>query len=368
MKKFSFFLNCAATVLFAVALTACQQVKDNPSGEDNPAKQTIEIKNGDELATIINQLAATAGDDIIVEIPAGIGTVYTGEIVVPAGKNLTIAGKGDVTIIPTASIVFGKGLTVKGVCFECNDFKNHLFVATKTPAEDLKIESGEYFIKDPVVFDDIVVKNLSKCFFYDQDSKLAFANFTMNNCIVNWKSLSNVAFNFNKSIAINFNLTNNTFYCLAGGTGNFIGMHGNEPKKITGFETEIGKFTIQNNTFYKIAYSSSKMLINTNSLKGKPSMDWIIKNNIFWETSGGSKKIYKNITNSSAAGARVTAADNVYYYDGVYWNELSLNSDAGIQIDPGFSMPGRGLFHPTNKSFPTTVGDLRWFEDAAKWQ
>ena len=48
MKKFSFFLNCAATALVAMALTACQDVKDNPSGNDNPAKQTIEIKNGDE--------------------------------------------------------------------------------------------------------------------------------------------------------------------------------------------------------------------------------------------------------------------------------------------------------------------------------
>ena len=361
MKKFSFFLSCAATALFAMGLTSCEQVQDNPSTPVTPTPQTITIQKGDTLATIINKMAETAGDEIFVEIPASIDTLFTGNIVVPAGKNLTIAGNGGI-IVTTGSIEFGKGLVVKNVTFDCGKSNSHLFVATKTPAEDLKVTSGEYLIKDPVLFEDILVKNLSKCFFYDQDTKFAFVNFTVNNCIVNWKSLSNVALNFNKSIAINFNLTNNTFYCIAGGTGNFIGMHGNEPKKVTGFENEIGKFTLQNNTFYKIAYSSSKMLVNTNSLKGKPSMDWIIKNNIFWETSGGSKKIYKNITNSSAAGARVTAADNVYYYNGAYWNELSLNSDAGITIDPQFKadLIAKGWFYPTNGAFPKGVGDPRW--------
>ena len=30
MKKFNFFLSCAASAMFAIALTSCEAVKDNP--------------------------------------------------------------------------------------------------------------------------------------------------------------------------------------------------------------------------------------------------------------------------------------------------------------------------------------------------
>ena len=78
MKKFSFFLNCAATALFAIALTACSDVKDNPSGGDNPANQAITIQSGDTLAPVYKQLAATT-NDIVIEIPAGVDTLKPAE-------------------------------------------------------------------------------------------------------------------------------------------------------------------------------------------------------------------------------------------------------------------------------------------------
>ena len=62
MKKFSFFLNCAATALFAIALTAWQDVKDNPSSEENPAKQTITIQSGDTLTAIGRKYNVSVND------------------------------------------------------------------------------------------------------------------------------------------------------------------------------------------------------------------------------------------------------------------------------------------------------------------
>ena len=37
MKKFNFFLSCAASAMFAIALTSCEAVKDNPGTGFDPS-------------------------------------------------------------------------------------------------------------------------------------------------------------------------------------------------------------------------------------------------------------------------------------------------------------------------------------------
>ena len=85
MKKFSFFLSCAASAMFAIALTSCEAVQDNPSTGFDPSLKDITIQSGDTLAPIYKQLAATT-KDIIIEIPAGVDTVYTGKIELTPGQ------------------------------------------------------------------------------------------------------------------------------------------------------------------------------------------------------------------------------------------------------------------------------------------
>ena len=75
MKKISFFLNCAASAMFAIALTACNATDDNPTGFD-PSLKDVTIQSGDTLAPIYEKLAATT-NDIIIEIQSSSSCAYS---------------------------------------------------------------------------------------------------------------------------------------------------------------------------------------------------------------------------------------------------------------------------------------------------
>lgn len=362
MKKFSFFLNCAASAMFAIALTACEAVEDNPSGGD-PSQQAITIQSGDTLAPVYKQLAATT-NDIVIEIPAGVDTVYTGKIELTAGQKLTLIGdeKNPPVIVPTASMKFANAFTIKNVIFDCGkaETANHLLMMISTPDEDLKVESGQYVIKEPVLIENVIVKDLEKAFFYDNGKAYAFETFTVNNCVVGYKKQGNLVLNFAASMAINFNITNSTFYSADKTTAssNFIGLSGKRPWQITGYESETGKLVCKNNTFANVAYK--KQFLNTNTLRGQKYL-YEVKNNIFFNTSN--KKIYGNMTNNKN---QVTAENNVYLWDGTFFAETNFNGDAGVQVDPQFKNPEEGNFRPTNLVFLTLdeiPGDPRW----TKW-
>ena len=347
----------------AFALTACNAVQDNPGGTpaDNPAKQTIEIKNGDVLADIIDQVAATAGDEIVIELPAGV-EVTTGEIIVPVGKSLTIVGdeKAPAKIKATSPITISKSIMVMNVEIDANEAQN-LFMMNKTPDEALKVESGQYVITDPIVFDNIVVKNLTKAFFADNGKSYAYETWHLNNSIIQMPSQKNVVFNFASSMAINFFITNSTIYTETTGTANFIAISGKRPWQITGYEEETGKFTCENNTFYEIA--KSKQFMNTNTLKGQRYL-YEVNNNIFYNVSN--KKIYGNMTNNKK---QLTASNNVYMMDGTFFEETRYNGDEGIEIDPNFTDPEKGYFHPrAYANEEVKPGDPRWYQDIEKWQ
>lgn len=361
MKKFSFFLNCAATALFAIALTACQQVKDNPSGNDNPANQAITIQSGDTLAPVYKQLAATT-NDIVIEIPAGVDTVYTGKIELTPGQKFTLVGdeKNPPVVVPTASMKFGNTFTIKNVIFDCSEFTNHLLMMTKGDAADesLKVESGQYVIKSPVVIENVVAKGLTKAFFYDNGAPYAFEEFSIVNCVVGYKSQGNLVLNFAASMAINFSIAHSTFYSEDKNTtsANFIGLSGKRPWQITGYEDKEGLFICAYNTFANIAYK--KQFLNTNTLKGQNKYKYAVASNIFYNCSN--KQIYKNMTNNKN---QVFAENNVYLWDGEFFAETNYNGDAGVQIDPQFKAPEEGNFRPTNLAFlnlETIPGDPRW--------
>lgn len=360
MKKFSFFLSCAATALFAIALTGCQQVQDNPSGGD-PSQEKIVIQNGDTLAPIYKQLAAIT-NDIVIEIPAGVDTVYTGKIELTPGQTFTLIGdeKNPPVVVPTASMKFANAFTIKNVIFDCTNFPNHLLMMISSPDEDLKVESGQYVIKSPVLIQNVIAKGLTKAFFYDNGKAYAFDEFSIVDCIVGYKAQGNLVLNFAASMAINFYIANSTFYSenKTTSTANFIGLSGKRPWQITGYENETGMFVCAFNTFANMAYK--KQFLNTNTLKGQRYL-YAVTNNIFFNTSN--KKIYGNMTNNKK---QLVAENNVYLWDGTFFAETNYNGDEGVQIDPQFRAPEEGIFRPTNTAFlnlATIPGDPRW----TKW-
>ena len=361
MKKFNFFLSCAASAMFAIALTSCEAVKDNPGTGFDPSLKDVTIQSGDTLAPIYKKLAATT-NDIIIEIPAGVDTVYTGKIELTPGQTFTLVGdeKNPPVVVPTASMKFANAFTIKNVIFDCSEFPNHLLMMTKGNAADesLKVESGQYVIKTPVVIENVVAKGLTKAFFYDNGAPYAFEEFTIFNCNVGYKSQGNLVLNFAASMAINFSIAHSTFYSedKTTSTANFIGLSGKRPWQITGYEDKEGLFICSYNTFANIAYK--KQFFNTNTLKGQNKYKYAVASNIFYNCSN--QKIYGNMTNNKN---QVGAKNNVYLWDGEFFEETKYNGDEGVQIDPQFKDPEKGNFRPTNLTFlnqEDIPGDPRW--------
>ena len=361
MKKFNFFLSCSASAMFAIALTSCEAVKDNPGTGFDPSLKDVTIQSGDTLAPIYKKLAATT-NDIIIEIPAGVDTVYTGKIELTPGQTFTLVGDKDnpPVVVPTASMKFGNTFTIKNVIFDCSEFTNHLLMMTKGDAADesLKVQSGQYVIKTPVVIENVVAKGLTKAFFYDNGAPYAFEEFTIFNCNVGYKSQGNLVLNLAASMAINFSIAHSTFYSEDKNTtsANFIGLSGKRPWQITGYEDKEGLFICAYNTFANIAYK--KQFLNTNTLKGQNKYKYAVASNIFYNCSN--KKIYGNMTNNKN---QVGAANNVYLWDGEFFAETNYNGDEGVQLDPQFKAPEEGNFRPTNLAFlnqEDIPGDPRW--------
>ena len=372
MKKFNFFLSCAASAMFAIALTACSATEDNPTGFD-PSLKDVTIQSGDTLAPIYEKLAATT-NDIIIEIPAGVDTVYTGKIELTPGQTFTLVGDKDnpPVVVPTASMKFGNTFTIKNVIFDCSEFTNHLLMMTKGDAADesLKVESGQYVIKTPVVIENVVAKGLTKAFFYDNGAPYAFEEFTVNNCIVGYKAQGNVVLNLNNAMAINFYVVNSTFYSEDKNTAaNLIALSGKRPWQITGYEDKEGLFVCSFNTFANIAYKKS--IFNTNTLKGQTKYTFAVANNIFYNTAN---KLYEKwFGNTGNASKQLVAANNVYWCDGANVVETTYTTDPGVNIDPQFKnlepiyKDGKLVedvsFRPTNFEFlnlKDIPGDPRW--------
>lgn len=226
--------------------------------------------------------------------------------------------------------------------------------------ESLKVQSGQYVIKTPVVIENVVAKGLTKAFFYDNGAPYAFEEFTVNNCIVGYKAQGNLVLNFAASMAINFSIVNSTFYAedKTKSTANFIGLSGKRPWQITGYEDKEGLFICSYNTFANIAYK--KQFLNTNTLKGQNKYKYAVANNIFFNTSN--KKIYGNMTNNKN---QVFAANNVYLWDDTFFAETNYNGDEGVQLDPQFRDAAEGNFRPTNLAFlnlEDIPGDPRWVD------
>ena len=162
-------------------------------------------------------------------------------------------------------------------------------------------------------------------------------------------------FNFSNGMAINFNITNSTFYSTEPGTGNFIALSGKRPWQITGYESETGKLTVANNTFYNVA--KSKQFLNTNTLRGQQYL-YVFNSNIFVDVSN--KKIYGNMTNN--ANQVTTDGKNTYLFDGEFFAETNYNGDEGLQSDPGFKNADAGDFTVAANSQQAKymTGDPRW--------
>lgn len=386
MKKFSFFLNCAATALFAIALTACQDVKDNPSGGDNPANQTIEIKNGDELAGIIDQLAVTAGDEIVVEIPAGI-EVTTGEITTPYGKKVTIVSdeKNPATIKATAPIILSNKIALKNVniCAEGLDASANVFEYNAEPDETLKgaAGNGEMYniLGEAIKLENVIIDGIPSGFLYDNGKAYVPEQVIIDNCILQFVPVAGnknaFQFNTNNNGIKSLTIKNTTAYATGGKRlGYFVKYANNARIDRLGYDKTKDKieFHYNNNTFYGLC--SNYFHNYGNALKNYAIFD--VTGNVFYYDNTNAtqtKQIVQRIVGqaSKATDTELNFDGNAFLYNGEPYDcnqekdkNQSFNVDTNsVSVDPQFKNASEGNFRPVNLVFlnlETIPGDPRW--------
>lgn len=366
MKKFSFFLSCAATALFAMGLTSCEQVQDNPSTPVTPTPQTITIQKGDTLATIINKMAETAGEKIVVEIPAGVDTLYTGEITIPADKKLTIAGNNLAVLVSTKSILASNSITVKDIVIDGEKNDKPIFQIDGAAPSDV-------FTIDNISFTNVLVKNLKSEFFYANKKKVVVKNFVVDNSIIAVKGATKkTIFSFNggglpEALSVN----NSTLYGDSKVTWQNGGFYSTQSgSKMADLNIESNTITITNSTFYSICKGQNLSTLRQNSANGQL---YIVKNSIFVDCGKNdpSKKESQTIAglnaNNSGKDINWDVDGNVVMIGDEFFTEKKIGATDGliknpVEINPKFSadLVAKGWFFPTNGAFPKGVGDPRW--------
>lgn len=312
-----------------------------------------------DFATLKSYCAASEEPYVILGDNAVIN--LTSELKLTNKTKVEIAGSKEypATIVVTdKSITIDKGLKLSNVIVDGSG-QTATFIKGYKQANGKTydpVESGQYVVTDPVVFEGITAKGLRKAFYDCNSTAYVYVTFTINDCNIAYGTTSNVPLNFGSAMVINFNITNSTFSAESM-NANFIALSGKRPWQVTGFESETGKLIVDHCTFYNIA-KSNKQFLNTNTLKGQRYL-YEMNSNIFVDSSN--KKIYGNMTNNK--NQVTTDEKNTYWFDGAAFSETGYNGDAGLQTDPNFKDAANGDFTPQGTDQVTNkTGDPRWYK------
>lgn len=242
------------------------------------------------------------------------------------------------------------GLTLKNMNFDCaatNDF----IVLSKTPDESIKVESGEYYIKDPISIISCQITGITKRLVYDSDVKYALDQLIFDHSVIQIDH-KDVTISFKKSIPIHMTFQNSTVYSTSKTDKFFMQIHGQEPKKVTPYKGLSGNFNFRNSTFYGLAYN--KQFINTNTLKGRASLEVNIEQSIFVDCGKG--EILNRLMNASNPS---TFSQNTYWYNGAAAKE-KFDTDV-LATDPALANPDQGDFTVSGADqLSAKTGDPRW--------
>ncbi len=263
-----------------------------------------------------------------------------------------------ITVEETGKFEIMSGFTLKNLEINTSSITNKgytLISLSKEPDESLKIPSGQYAITSAVSLVNCDIRDLPGTLINDNSISYVLDNFTISKSIIRFNNISNTdggrCIYFNKSMPVNFTILNSTLYNAGDATDwYFAQIHGNEPAKLTGYTK--GVFTFVNNTFYNLA--KAKQFINTNTFKGKASVGFEWRNNIFVDC--GNKAIWDKITNGNNP---IVASNNTYWFNGANAGEKYDTNVLGT--DPAFVDPVNGNFTPTGaEQLEKRTGDPRW--------
>ena len=364
MKKMKLFMNVAASAMLTFALTACNAVVDNAAGTpaDNPANQNVAIQSGDTLATIISQLAVTT-DKVIVEIPEGVDTVYTGEIQL-LGKQLTITGSEGTVVVATAPIVVDNSIAIENVTVDASELTNALVLLNEELPADVN-DNGAYTI-DEIAFNNVKVEGLAYQLFFANKKKYIVNKLAVENSIIAINGKNNkTVFDFNGGgLPVLLSINKSTIYANPSNAvnGGFYSTQSGSRLADLGIEENV--ISITNSTLYNIAKSKPVATLRQNSQAGQK---YIVKKSVIVDC-GADNQFLKGLNARQNGKADNWDIDNnaIVYNGNVNTEEGTIGGVVNnpIPVDPKFKDPENGNFRPTDALFlnlgDKRPGDPRW--------
>lgn len=274
-------------------------------------------------------------------------------------RKVTIRGNkinhSKITFGQSGRILTQNGLKIKFMDFYCNAMEKgssdaSLIGLSKTPNEQLKVSSGEYVIKDPIVIQSCNVYDLNRHLLYDSGKKYCVENFTVKASFIRCNQSNTIVY-FNKGSFINITFKESTLCSTVQNESYFAQVNGNRPNKITGYSN--GTFNFYNCTVYNLAYS--KDFTNWNSYRGQACLTLNFSRTIFVDCGKG------DMTNKIMGNANMSRnfEYNTYWYNGSQSNDKYDTNT--LDTDPGFINAVNGDFTVTGASqLEKRTGDPRW--------
>ena len=356
MKKFSFFLNCAASVMFAIALTACSDVKDNPTPTPTPEPQPVvvdPIVEAIENGATLNDLVANFAKDNTLSLPAGSAVKLDETLVLDAPLTLTSNGDGPAAIVAKAGIVTSKNLTIKDLTVIATELESNLIsLPSEEPAELNEIEA--------ITLDNVKIMGLGKSLFYSAAKKNLIQNVNILNSIVEVaKDVTVIDFTKGSS-AVNINVDKSTIYATA--TTSKAMYSSQSGQKLTELLPDgIQTFKFANSTFFNFAKTKNFF---THRQSNQKWLAYDVKGCIFVDC-GKSGQVIKGM-NGGQGGANPiwTIKGNVFNFDGADTSEAETTGDneepiqESIAVVVAFADAANGDFTQSKAN----AGDPRWIK------
>ena len=211
------------------------------------------------------------------------------------------------------------------------------------------------------------MKGLKKALFYSAAQKYVAENFIIDNCIVEQAADATTIDYTKGGTAVNFTVTNSTFYAPTATSKAFYSSQGGE--KTTEYSADaIQTFTFTNNTMYNLAKNKNFFSHRQSNQKW---MSYDVENNIF-VNCGKSGQVIKGM-NGGQSGKDPTwkIENNAFNYNGA---DTSASEDSGDAEEPvnnsiaevvTFADAANGDFTVGESSIVARekAGDPRWLVD-----
>ena len=353
------------------------------------------VPTGTDLTTWYAENKASFEGEESVSVLLADGASYTMSGVIDvADKSVTFYTTGENALITCADgayFKFGNGLQMQNVNIDnTGNTANGLFVMSDEPSADLSTEALGYkaaganqdgfVMTNPVVLDNVNVKNLQKSLIYGNKTNWSLTSLTIKNCVIqldNGESSNGV---INLSGASNglikeLNVTNNTFYNLKENSGAYFLRYSNssnaQPNKIFG--------TGQNATL-SITHCT---LANTftgkdmaNNLANTNLVTTIMTDNIFYDVFRVYQFVQTNTTRTTTNNyiwwVKTAKQDNDISRTDSDGNPLCTEADPGFPTmeelkELDFTAENFGAdFTPTGTPAEKKAGDPRWLDSEDK--